>query len=140
MPVLEGAGGLRKSTGWRRPAPEFYSDTKFDIGHGHDGQEQVQGIWLYEVAELAGMSKSEVADIKAFVRRRKSPLRLLEDSPTHPRASVLVAPPMKTPICATVLVIDGFGRRLCAMSSTPSGWRSTATSCWPRLMRAVSAG
>ncbi len=93
MPVLEGAGGLRKSTLVEVLAStEFYSDTKFDIGHGHDGQEQVQGIWLYEVAELAGMSKSEVADIKAFVSSKVDRYRVAYGKipESFPRQCVLV--------------------------------------------------
>lgn len=93
MPVLEGAGGLRKSTLVEVLAStEFYSDTKFDIGHGHDGQEQVHGIWLYEVAELAGMSKSEVADIKAFVSSKVDRYRVAYGKipESFPRQCVLV--------------------------------------------------
>ncbi|MBP8140400.1 MAG: virulence protein E [Acidovorax sp.] len=67
-PVLEGSGGLRKSTLVEVLATkEYFSDTKFDVGHGKDGQEQMQGLWLYEIAEMAGMSKAQVGDIKAFI-------------------------------------------------------------------------
>lgn len=93
MPVLEGAGGLRKSTLVEVLAgTEYYSDTKFDIGHGHEGQEQVQGIWLYEIAELAGMSKSEVTDIKAFVSSKVDRYRVAYGKipEAFPRQCVLV--------------------------------------------------
>lgn len=93
MPVLEGSGGLRKSTLVEVLAStDFYSDTKFDIGHGHDGQEQVQGIWLYEVAELAGMSKSEVTDIKAFISSKVDRYRVAYGKipESFPRQCVLV--------------------------------------------------
>lgn len=67
-PVLEGTGGLRKSTLVTVLATkEYFSDTKFDVGHGKEGQEQMQGLWLYEIAEMAGMSKAQVGDIKAFI-------------------------------------------------------------------------
>lgn len=67
-PVLEGAGGLGKST---LPeilgSSEFYSDTHFDVARGKDAQEQVQGIWVYELAELSGFGKAEIELIKAFI-------------------------------------------------------------------------
>lgn len=67
-PVLEGTGGLGKSTLVTVLATkEYFSDTKFDVGHGKEGQEQMQGLWLYEISEMAGMSKAQVGDIKAFI-------------------------------------------------------------------------
>lgn len=67
-PVLEGTGGLRKSTLVEILAStEFYSDTAFEVGHGKEAQEQVRGKWLYEIAEMSGFSKAEVGAIKAFI-------------------------------------------------------------------------
>lgn len=67
-PVLEGEGGLRKSTLVEVLAsPEYFSDTPFDVGRGKEGQEQVQGLWLYEIAELTHFSRAEVGAIKAFI-------------------------------------------------------------------------
>lgn len=67
-PVLEGPGGLGKSTMLEvlASAP-FFSDAHFDLTRGKEGQEQVQGIWLYELAELASLGKAEVNLIKAFI-------------------------------------------------------------------------
>jgi hypothetical protein len=67
-PVLEGAGGLGKSTMVEVLAgTRFFSDTHFDVGRGKDGQEQVQGLWIYEIAELANFGKAEIGLIKAFI-------------------------------------------------------------------------
>ncbi|MDP3653355.1 MAG: VapE family protein, partial [Rhodoferax sp.] len=67
-PVLEGKGGLYKSTMVKiLGGKEFYSDTPFEVGHGKEAQEQVQGLWLYEIAEMSNFSKSEVGAIKAFI-------------------------------------------------------------------------
>jgi putative DNA primase/helicase len=67
-PVLEGAGGLRKSTLVEALAgSEYFSDTPFEVGRGKEAQEQVQGLWLYEIAELTHFSKAEVGAIKAFI-------------------------------------------------------------------------
>ena len=67
-PVLEGPGGLRKSTLVEVLAGSVYfSDTHFDVGRGKEGQEQVQGLWMYEIAELANFGKAEIGLIKAFI-------------------------------------------------------------------------
>ena len=67
-PVLEGVGGLRKSTLVEVLAgAEYFSDTPFDMSRGKEAQEQVQGVWGYEIAELAALSKADVNAIKAFI-------------------------------------------------------------------------
>lgn len=67
-PVLEGPGGYRKSTLVEALAsPAYFSDTHFDVGRGKEGQEQVQGLWMYEIAELANFGKAEIGLIKAFI-------------------------------------------------------------------------
>lgn len=67
-PVLEGPGGFRKSTLVEALAsPAYFSDTHFDVGRGKEGQEQVQGLWMYEIAELANFGKAEIGLIKAFI-------------------------------------------------------------------------
>lgn len=67
-PVLEGPGGLGKSTLVEVLASSpYFSDTHFDVGRGKEGQEQVQGLWMYEIAELANFGKAEIGLIKAFI-------------------------------------------------------------------------
>ena len=76
-PVLEGAGGLRKSTLVEVLAgSDYFSDTPFQVGAGKEGQEQVQGLWLYEIAELTHFSKSEVGAIKAFISSKADRYRV----------------------------------------------------------------
>lgn len=92
-PVLEGPGGLGKSTLARALASTpFFSDAHFDLTRGKEGQEQVQGVWLYELAELANLGKAEVNLIKAFIsmmidRYRPSYGRTVE---SFPRQCVMV--------------------------------------------------
>ena len=59
-------GGLRKSTMVEILAgTEYFSDTPFEVGRGKEAQEQVQGLWLYEIAEMTHFSKAEVGAINA---------------------------------------------------------------------------
>lgn len=92
-PVLEGTGGLGKSTLVETLASSaWYSDTPFEIGKGKESQEQVQGTWLYELGELSQAAKAEITAIKAFIsakvdRYRPAYGRVIEE---HPRQCVLV--------------------------------------------------
>ena len=67
VPILVGTQGIGKSTFLARLGKQWFSDTHFDVGRGKDGQEQVQGLWVYEIAELAAFSKSDINLIKAFI-------------------------------------------------------------------------
>jgi putative DNA primase/helicase len=92
-PVLEGVGGLRKSTMVEILAgSEFYSDTPFEVGRGKEAQEQVQGLWLYEIAEMTHFSKAEVGAIKAFISSKVDRYRVAYGATvgTFPRQCVLV--------------------------------------------------
>ena len=92
-PVLEGPGGFGKSTMVEVLAgSQYFSDTHFDVSRGKEGQEQVQGLWVYEIAELANFGKAEIGLIKAFItakvdRYRPSYGRTVE---SYPRQCVLV--------------------------------------------------
>lgn len=92
-PVLEGAGGLRKSTLVEVLAgSEYFSDTPFEVGKGKEAQEQVQGLWLYEIAELTHFSKAEVGAIKAFISSKSDRYRVAYGSTveTFQRQCILV--------------------------------------------------
>ncbi len=93
-PVLEGKGGLRKSTMVEVLAvrPEWYSDTKFDLSRGKDAYEQVRGKWVYELGELSSFSKADVNDIKAFISSKNDNYRVAygEQAQAFPRQCVLV--------------------------------------------------
>lgn len=92
-PVLEGIGGLRKSTLVEILAgSDFYSDTPFDISHGKEAQEQVQGRWCYEIAEMSNFSKAEVGSIKGFISSKVDRYRVAYGTTVgqFPRQCVLV--------------------------------------------------
>lgn len=92
-PVLEGVGGLRKSTLVEVLASTpYFSDTPFEVGKGKEAQEQVQGLWLYEIAEMTHFSKAEVGAIKAFITSKIDRYRVAYGKTvgTFPRQCVLV--------------------------------------------------
>lgn len=70
MLVLEGAQGSGKSTAVQILAgEENFSDQNLMTLDDKAQMEALQGVWLYEVAELDGMSRAEVSKIKAFISR-----------------------------------------------------------------------
>jgi len=68
--VLEGVQGSGKSTLIRTLASDaFFSDQDI-LALDHKSQmEAVEGVWLYELCELAGMKYGDVNKIKAFASR-----------------------------------------------------------------------
>ncbi len=68
--VLEGPEGTGKSTAIEILAgPENFSDQTIIGLEDRQQQEAVRGVWLYEIADLAGMSKADVDRTKAFASR-----------------------------------------------------------------------
>jgi predicted P-loop ATPase len=94
MLVLNGQTDLGKSTFFARLAGEWFSDSLnfTDMGKGKDAAEKIQGVWIVEIPELAGLSKMDVNNIKAFLSRqddqyRHSYGRAVE---SHPRQCIIV--------------------------------------------------
>jgi predicted P-loop ATPase len=68
--VLEGKQGVGKSTLLKVLAgEENFSDNEILGLHKKEQQEAIQGIWIYEVAELEGLLKNEVTKIKLFATK-----------------------------------------------------------------------
>lgn len=66
--VLEGRGGTGKSVLLKILAGEgLHSDCAFDVSWGRAAKEQLQGAWLYEIAELAAFTKADMDAVKAFI-------------------------------------------------------------------------
>lgn len=94
MLVLNGQTDLGKSTFFARLAGDWFSDSlNFnDMGKGKDAAEKIQGVWIVEIPELAGLSKMDVNNIKGFLSRqddqyRPSYGRTVE---SHPRQCIIV--------------------------------------------------
>jgi hypothetical protein len=70
IPVWEGSEGTNKSTAIAVLAgQENFSDQTILTANDKEQQELLRGVWIYEIADLAGMRRSEVEKIKAFASR-----------------------------------------------------------------------
>lgn len=63
--IFEGAQGLGKSTALKILGGEWFSDTHFALGE-KDGYQQMQGLWIVELAELDSFNKAESTRAKQF--------------------------------------------------------------------------
>ena len=69
--VLEGEEGLNKSTAIKILAgEENFSDQSVLNVSEREAQEQLEGIWLHESADLTGLKKAEVERVKTFASRQ----------------------------------------------------------------------
>jgi predicted P-loop ATPase len=68
--TLEGEEGTKKSTSIVTLAGvENFSDQTILTQSDKEQQELVRGVWLFEIADLAGMRRADVEKIKAFASR-----------------------------------------------------------------------
>jgi hypothetical protein len=68
--VLEGSEGTMKSTSIVVLAGvENFSDQTILTASDKEQQELMRGVWIFEIADLAGMKRSEVEKVKAFASR-----------------------------------------------------------------------
>jgi len=72
--VLVGSQGTYKSTFLKKLGLDWFSDT-FTTVQGKEAFEQIQGAWIVEIAELAGLKKAEVETIKHYVTKREDSFR-----------------------------------------------------------------
>jgi len=93
VPILNGPQGIGKSTFFSRLAGKWYSDS-LTIGDMKDkaGPEKLQGYWILELSELAGMKKAEVETIKSFISRVDDKYRASYgiSVENHPRQCIIV--------------------------------------------------
>ena len=93
IPVLEGAQGTGKSTLINILASEeFFSDQDIVALDNKAQMETLEGVWLYEICELAGMRFTDVNKIKSFASRAVDRARpaYARFSESRPRRGILV--------------------------------------------------
>ena len=69
MLTIRGQQGLGKSALISKLGGKWFSDS-FTTMQGKDAYEQVQGVWIMEVGELAGMRKAEAETIKLYISKQ----------------------------------------------------------------------
>lgn len=73
--IIIGAQGIGKSTILKKMGRDWFSDsfTKVD---GKEAMEQLQGVWIMEIGELAVLKKAEVESIKGFISKEVDNFRV----------------------------------------------------------------
>ena len=76
MLVLNGPQGIGKSTLIASLGRNWYSDS-LNLSDMNDktGAEKLQGYWIHEIGELAGMKKADLDKVKAFISRQDDKYR-----------------------------------------------------------------
>lgn len=74
MLTLRGSQGIGKSAIIGKLGGPWFSDT-FTTMQGKDAYEQVMGVWIMEVGELAGMRKAEAETIKLYISKQTDRFR-----------------------------------------------------------------
>ena len=74
MPIFAGPQGLGKSTFLRLLGKRWYSDS-LQTFEGKEASEMIQGVWVNELGELNGFSKSETNAVKQFLSRTEDIFR-----------------------------------------------------------------
>lgn len=95
VPVLDGEQGIGKSTIVKDlVGSEYYSETlSLTDMDDKSGAEKLQGFWIVEIGELAGMKKADIEKVKAFLstsddKYRPSYGKVVE---SHPRQCIIIA-------------------------------------------------
>ena len=93
--VFDGVQGIGKSTLFKDlVGDEFYSETlSLTDMDDKSGAEKLQGFWVVEIGELAGMKKADIEKVKAFLstsddKYRPSYGKTVE---SHPRQCIIIA-------------------------------------------------
>ncbi len=68
MPIFVGPQGIGKSTFLRLLGRRWYSDS-LQTFEGKEAAEMLQGVWINEIGELNGLTRSEINAVKQFLSR-----------------------------------------------------------------------
>ncbi|MCR0391525.1 virulence-associated E family protein [[Clostridium] innocuum] len=93
VPILNGPQGVGKSTFYAKLAGGWFSDslTLTDM-KDKAGPEKLQGYWILELGELAGMRKADIETVKSFISRVDDKYRASYgvNVESHPRQCIIV--------------------------------------------------
>ena len=91
--ILSGPQGIGKSTIFARLGGKWFSDSlQLPDMKDKTGAEKLQGFWILELGELAGMKKTDVETVKSFISRRDDIFRqaYAQNVESHRRQCVIV--------------------------------------------------
>lgn len=92
-PVLNGPQGIGKSTVISKLGMQWYSDS-LSLSDMNDktAAEKLQGFWILEIGELAGMKKADIDKVKAFISRQDDKYRASfgRRVTPHPRQCIFI--------------------------------------------------
>lgn len=95
MLVLDGEQGIGKSTLFKELAGEEYFSDSLQLSDmdGKAAAEKLQGFWVCEIAELAGMKKADIEKVKSFLSSSDDKFRPSygKTVESHPRQGIMVA-------------------------------------------------
>ena len=93
MLVLNGPQGVGKSTLIAKLAGEWFSDS-LHLSDTKDktAAEKLQGYWILEIGELAGLRKAEVETLRSFLSRQNDVYRAAfgRSATQHPRQCIFI--------------------------------------------------
>ncbi len=147
MLVLNGPQGIGKSTLISRLAGEWFSDS-LNLGDTKDktAAEKLQGYWILEIGELAGLRKAEVETLRSFLSRQNDIYRAAfgRRATPHPRQCIFFG----TTNAESGYLRDTTGNRRFWPVKTPGGgskhsWDITAEEIeqiWAEVLVYVKAG
>lgn len=73
--MLAGDEGKGKSTLVSKMGQQWYSDSFMGV-QGVRAMEQLQGVWIMEIAELSGFKKADVESVKHFISKQVDEFRV----------------------------------------------------------------
>ncbi|MHC1696016.1 MAG: VapE domain-containing protein [Eubacteriales bacterium] len=74
MPILVGPQGIGKSTILSKLGQRWFSDN-LQTFEGKEASEMIQGVWINEIGELNGLTRSETNAVKQFLSRTEDIFR-----------------------------------------------------------------
>lgn len=90
--TLVGRQGLGKSRWIKALGREWYSDT-FGNLQNKDGMENLHGVWIMEIGEMAGLKKHEIDAVKLFITKQVDRFRVAfgRRVESYPRQCIFIA-------------------------------------------------
>ncbi len=89
--VLVGPQGAYKSTMLKKLGMNWFGDSLNTV-QGNKAYEQIQGVWIMEMAELSGLKRAEITAVKHFISKSEDQFRVAYGRRTQkfPRETIFI--------------------------------------------------